>query len=128
MAILIVLLFGFIAASAYAYQRWRLRGLAVLCVALVVVEAARGTVEWMRPHADPGGPRPWDWACHSTVALTPVAILGLGVALSLHLTRHRATSFEERLVISGFVCALLTIPAIVGILWWSVVVLACDTL
>jgi len=124
----ILLLFGFAAASACAYHRWRTPGIGVLCVALLAIDAAWGTMQWMRPHTDYGRPRPWDWPCHATATLMPISILGLGVALALHFTRNRYADLQSRLLISGLVCGLLIAPVIVGMLWWSVGVLRCDTL
>lgn len=125
---LILQLFGFAAASAYAYHRWRTPGVAALCVALIAVEAAYGTVRWMQPHTHAPLLRPWDWACHSTGVLIPLAMLGSGVATALHLARNRYPSIGARLVISGVVCMLLAVPAFFGILWWSIGVLSCDTM
>jgi hypothetical protein len=128
MAIPILMLVGFAAASAYAYHRWRTPGIAVLCVALIAIESAHGTVRWMRPHTHHPLVRPWDWGCHSTGALVAVVILGSGVALALHLARDRYTSIGGRLVISVLMCVLLAIPATLGTLWWIIGTLNCDTM
>jgi hypothetical protein len=128
MVIPILLLSGFAAASAYAFHRWRTPGIAVLCVALIVIESARGTVRWMRPHTHHPLVRPWDWGCHSMGILVPVVILGSGVGLALHLAQNRYTSIGARLVISGLVCVLLAAPAILGLLWWIIGILQCDTM
>jgi hypothetical protein len=128
MVIPILLLFGFAVASAYAYHRWRTPGIAALCVALLAIEAAQGTVTWMRPHTHQPLLRRWDWGCHSMEMLVPVVILGSGVALALHVARNRYTSIGARLVISGLVCVLLAIPAILGLLLWIIGVLNCDTM
>ena len=125
----ILILAAFATAAAYAYHRWHSTGVGVLCLALLLQDVARGTWEWSHPHQDLSGTaRPWDWGCHATGLLWPLVMMGAGVAITLYGTRGRVSSLAGRIAVAAGACALLAVPMVLVLLWWSINVLHCDTL
>jgi hypothetical protein len=54
------LLAVFSAGVAFAYHRWRLKGVAIFTAAVIAVDFIQGTITWMRPHEEAWSYRPWD--------------------------------------------------------------------
>ncbi|MBB4635332.1 hypothetical protein [Longimicrobium terrae] len=125
---LIGLLAAFSAGAAFAYHRWRFKGVACFAAAAVAVDLIQGTVIWMIPHEELWNYRPWDWPCHATVVSVPLLVLAVALFVALYATRDLVVTLAGRMVVAGMVSALLAFPLVFVMLWWGVSVLSCDTL
>ncbi len=123
------ILAAYAVALVAAHRRWRWYGPLGLALAVALLAAAWGTVEWRRPHTDPVQLTSFDdWQCHSLTVI-PALLVFTGVGLvALRLVRSLPSTWRTQLLAVIVSFAVAFYPAAFLQLYVGVQLWACDTL